>query len=423
MVRVKTSKRSIRQYKNFVSTQLYNDILELSKSLKGLRVAEINATANAGGVAELLSSIVPILNSLSLDVSWYVLPPNEEFFEVTKFIHNCLQGKRGELSKRQKSVYLSHTEEFSKSIAKIKADIFVIHDPQPLAAIHFLDGAIKPAVWRCHIDLSNPNKNVWEFLKPYAIAFDKLVFSMPEYVPYDIPPDKVSIFTPTIDPLNPKNVPMAKEKAKRIVSMFGIDLRKPLVTQVSRFDPWKDPMGVIYAYKIAKRKIPKLQLALVGEFASDDPEGVRIYEEIKKETLNDPNLFVLCLPHSNETINAFQTVSDVIIQKSIREGFGLTVTEAMWKAKAVIGGRVGGIKYQIEDDKSGILVSDVSECSRAIVELIQDHKLRSKLGKKAKERVRENFLMPRKVLDWLLVFKELARDSSYLRVRQRFLLR
>lgn len=412
MIQINTRKRSIEDYKNLISPDLYERIGKTAKRLRGLRVAEINATAKGGGVAELLLSCVPLLNSLGLKTSWYVLPPDEEFFEVTKFIHNALQGKQGELTKRQKAVYLSHTEKFAKEIAKIQADIFVIHDPQPVGAVYFLEGFIKPAVWRCHIDLSNPNLAVWDFLKPFVSQYDKVVFSMPEYVPSGFPHNKVSIFTPAIDPLNIKNKPLALKRAKKIVSFFGINPKKPLVTQVSRFDPWKDPAGVINSYKIAKKEIPDLQLALVGELASDDPEGERIYEQVKNEALSDKDIFRLCLPHSDITINAFQRASDIIIQKSIREGFGLTVTEAMWKSKAVIGGNVGGIRHQIENGKSGILVSSVSGCADAIVELIEKPELRAYLGENARERVREKFLMPRKVFDWLNIFEGIVVEAQ-----------
>lgn len=411
LTKVATRRRELKDYKNLIPPELYGQILATAKRLRGLRIAEINATKKGGGVAELLESLIPLFRSLGLKVSWYVLPRDQEFFEVTKFIHNTLQGKRGELSKRQKAIYLAHTERFSRDLAKIKADIFVVHDPQPLASIHFLNGAIKPAIWRCHLDLSNPNPHVWKFLRPFIVGYDRLVFSMPEYVPKGIPQKRVSIFTPTIDPFNAKNANLSMEKAREIVSFFGIDLSHPLITQVSRFDLWKDPLGVVSAYKIAKRKIPELQLALVGELASDDPEGEIIYREVKKEALSDPDIYLLCLPHSDMTINAFQRVSDVIIQKSIREGFGLTVTEAMWKGKAVIGGNVGGIKYQIEDSKSGILVSDYFECAHAMVTLIKNPALRKKMGEMAKERVRENFLMPRKVLDWLGVFEKIISET------------
>ncbi|OGD86705.1 hypothetical protein A2Z23_03145 [Candidatus Curtissbacteria bacterium RBG_16_39_7] len=412
MIKVRTEPRSIHAYKDLISADLYEKILVLAKGLRGLSVVHVNATNRGGGVAEILHSLVPIFNDLGIETSWYVIEAPENFFQVTKFLHNTLQGKRGCLTSSQKRIYLTQNQEIARQMAKIDGDIWVIHDPQPLAVIKYLNGAIKPAVWRCHIDLSRPNKNVWQFLSQFVSCYDRFVFTLPDYIPDGLPKDKVFTSYPTTDPLGDKNKFMPQSEAKKLISIFGIDTNRPLVTQVSRFDPWKDPLGVIESYRIAKKKIPKLQLALVGEMASDDPEGAGIYKTALQEAATDSDIYLLVLPHSNLVINAFQTGSEVIVQKSIREGFGLTVTEAMWKGKAVIGGNVGGIKMQIDDGKNGFLVDNPVGCAEKIVKLVRSQELAEKLGQEAKEKVARNFLLPHKIFKWLLIFHDLALEAQ-----------
>lgn len=418
MLKIKVKTRFINDYRDLISTDLYEKILVFAKGLSGLSVVHVNATARGGGVAEILHGLVPLLNDLGIETSWYVIEAPEEFFQVTKFLHNALQGAEGQLSADQKRLYLSQSQKIAKQIVKIPGDIWVIHDPQPLATIAYLNGAIKPAVWRCHVDLSNPNKNVWGFLSQFVCQYDRFVFTLPEYIPFDIPKEKIFISYPAIDPFSEKNKFMSKTQAKALISVFGIDTNRPLVTQVSRFDPWKDPLGVIEAYRIAKKKIPKLQLALVGEVASDDPEGGEIYKSALREAAADPDIYLLALPHSDRVICAFQTGSDVVIQKSIREGFGLTVTEAMWKGKAVIGGNVGGIRRQIDDGINGFLVDTPDQCAERIVRLLLSPKLAEKMGQKAKQKVSQNFLLPHKVLGWLLIYHDLALEAQRQKVQR-----
>jgi trehalose synthase len=413
--KIKTRPVSFRQYQDFISKDLYEQIVVLAKGLRGLSTVYVNATAKGGGVAEILGGLVPLLNDLGIETSWYVIEAPDQFFQVTKFLHNALQGKRGNLTSSQKRIYLNCSQKIAREMAKIDGDIWVIHDPQPLATIKYLNGAIKPAVWRCHLDLSQPNKSVWHFLSQFVCQYDRFVFTLPSYIPADLPKEKVFTSYPTIDPLSDKNRFMTQAEAKKLISVFGIDTNRPLISQISRFDPWKDPLGVIEAYRFAKKKIPKLQLALVGEIASDDPEGEKIYKIALREVAADPDIYLLVLPHSNLVINAFQTGSDVIIQKSIREGFGLTVTEAMWKGKAVIGGNVGGIRMQIDDGKNGFLVESPKECAEKIVKLIRSQELREKLGQEAREKVKENFLLPHKVFKWLLIFHDLALEAQHKR--------
>jgi trehalose synthase len=421
--KIKTRSISFHQYKDFISKDLYEQIVVLAKGLRGLSVVHVNATARGGGVVEILEGLVPILNDLGIDTSWYVIEAEENFFQVTKFLHNALQGKRGYLTCAQKKIYLSQSRKTAQEMAKIVGDIWVIHDPQPAATIQYLNGAIKPAIWRCHLDLSSPNINVWHYLLQFALQYDRFVFTLPEYIPCDLPKEKVFTSYPTIDPLSEKNKFMTQTEAAKVISIFGIDTNRPLVTQVSRFDPWKDPLGVIEAYRIVKKKIPKLQLALVGEMATDDPEGERIYKIALKKAVADPDIYLLVLPHSDLVINAFQTGSSVIVQKSIREGFGLTVTEAMWKGKAVIGGNIGGIRMQIDDGKNGFLVNNPAECAEKIVKLVRSQELREKLGSKAKEKVKENFLLPHKVFKWLLIFHDLALEAQRRRAERQALRR
>lgn len=386
--------------------EVVQQIRKLGRPLRGLRVAHVNATSLGGGVAEILRSLVPLQRDIGLDSNWYIIPPNEKFFEVTKQIHNFLQGKEGDLTDEQKKIYLDHNSEIAGLLAKLKVDFVIVHDPQPAASLIFLDGQRPPfSIWRCHIDTSQPNKAVWNFLLPYLKAYDHFVFTMPEYTNEDFSTNKVSIITPTIDPLSPKNKLHKKSWAKKYLTRFGINPQKPLITQVSRFDPWKDPWGVIDAYRIAKKEMPHLQLALVAQMASDDPEGVKIYEDVKKYAKKEEGIFLLTnLPSNDLAINAFQGGSDIILQKSTREGFGMTVTEAMWKGAVVIGGNVGGIKYQIKDGFNGFLVRSPKEAAEKINYIFKNPAVAEKISHAAHLSVKNKFLTPHKILNYLKLF-------------------
>jgi len=411
--RVSLQKKKIRNYQQFVKNDLYREVLELAKQLKGLKVVHINATSLGGGVAEILSVLAPLMNDLEIRTHWYVLFPDERFFKVTKKIHNILQGKQTVLTDNEKKFYLDTNKKIADSMRRVKPDIWVIHDPQPLPLISYFPN-LHPSILRFHIDLSNPQQNTWDFLFPHIEKYERIIFSMKDFVNEVIPKEKIAVFPPAIDPLSPKNIPLNIESAKSIVQNFGINTDKPLVTQISRFDAWKDPLGVIKAYYLAKNKIPDLQLALVGIFqAQDDPEAIEVFEKVKKHVKGDPDIFLFsdirALNIENDIlINAFQVASNLILQKSIKEGFGLTVAEAMWKEKPVIGGNVGGIKLQIKNNKNGFLVNSSEETAKRIVQLIKNPDLAKKMGKKAKKTVRERFLIPRLLRDYLKLFAELV---------------
>lgn len=389
---------------------IIDQIRAAAKPLRGLKITHLNATSLGGGVAEILRSLVPLQKDIGLVPSWYTIPPKEEFFEVTKKIHNLMQGKEGNLTAKEKKIYLDHNRLIAQLLEKIETDVLAIHDPQPAAALHYIKVRNhKLAVWRSHIDTSHPNKKVWNFLTPFLDPFDHFVFTLPEYTNRRFPPKgKVSFITPVIDPLSPKNLLIDKTEARIYLERFGIDIGRPLVSQISRYDPWKDPEGVVDAYRLAKKKFPKLQLALVAQMTTDDPEGVRLYEQLKRYVEGEDGIFLLVnLPKNDEAVNAFQTGSDIILQKSIREGFGLTVTEAMWKKMPVIGGNVGGIKLQIKDGVNGFLVDSAEEAAEKIVYLLDNPGVREKVGRAAHESVKKKYLTPHKILNYLKLFRKL----------------
>jgi len=408
--------KSLKEYREVVSPELLDEIRDLSSRTRNIRVNMVNATPKGGGVAEMLASLIPLLRDLGLDAKWYTIPPRAEFFEVTKQIHNALQSKPWDFPFEARKIYLEHTLETAKMMRDMKADIWVIHDPQPAGLVLYHE--LSPAVCRIHIDLTCPNITVWKFIAGFLQAYDRVIVSSKAFVQPEIA-RKAVVFTPAIDPLSPKNQVFDQKEAKSIVAKVGIDISRPLVVQVSRFDPWKNPLGVIEAYKIAKKKIKNLQLALVGFMeAQDDPEAARIFKEVKKVAGLDPDIYLLVDPAILGDIkvslftNAIQTVADVIIQNSTKEGFGLVVTEAMWKGKVVVGGPAQGIRTQIKDGINGFIAENPNKMARRIVQLLQDQKLLKKMGKKATETVRKNFLIPRLLRDYLRLFHELlAKDK------------
>jgi trehalose synthase len=409
---VKTSIQKLEKYQDIVSKQLFDEIKKTSKALKGLKVFHVNATPRGGGVAEILKSLVPLMKGVGLKADWYTIPPRDNFFEITKKMHNALQGRNYKFTFADRKKYMLHMARTAELMRDMKPDIWVVHDPQPVGAAMFLPG-FHPAIFRIHIDLTSPNEGVWKFMESFLGLYDKIVLSSKDFIKKGIK-GRAVIFQPAIDPLNPKNQTMPLDKANEILRNFGINPDKPLVSQVSRFDPWKDPLGVVEAYQLAKKKIPGLQLALVGLFlAKDDPEAERVYAKVKKKAEKDKDIFLFAEVERlgslkvHVFVNAIQTASEVIIQKSTREGFGLVVTEAMWKEKAVIGGNVGGIRSQIQNNKNGFLISSPREAALKIIRLVENPELGKKIGQKARETVREKFLMPRLLLDYLKLFKKI----------------
>ena len=404
---VDTGRRSIHAYRGIVPDEILDSLLKAADALRGARVAHINATAYGGGVSELLRSVVPLYNDLGITTDWKVIRGDDAFFKVTKKMHNALQGARTELSHTEKGVYLDSAEMNAKAFEE-HYDFVVIHDPQPAAMLSFRGKVASRWVWRCHIDTRDPDPGVWGFLRGFLEGYDAAVFTMREFVPADMPIADVEIIPPAIDPLSPKNLPLPEHLARQILAWVGMDFDRPIVTQVSRFDPWKDPLGVIDAYRLARERVPSLELVLAGSMALDDPEGWSIYERVRAESAKDPliHIFSNLSGVSNVEINAFQQISDVIVQKSTREGFGLVVSEAMWKGTPVVAGRAGGIPLQMADGAGGILVDDVASCADAIVRLMQNAEEARALGEAGRERVRRRFLLPRLILDFMHLLEQ-----------------
>ena len=410
--RVPLLEKDIDDYAGIVGDDVIERVKKAAAPLQGARVLHLNATAYGGGVAELLATHVPLLRSVGIDAHWQVLHGSEEFFGVTKTAHNGLQGADIELTDRMRRTYLERMVDNAWQIED-DWDVIVGHDPQTAALAHFRRGiAGQPGprwVWRCHIDLTDANPEVWDFFRPFVEAYDASVWTMREFVPEAFSMDRVVIAPPCIDPLSVKNLDLPRPFAEELCKQYGIDVHRPLVCQISRFDPWKDPAGVIRAVQIVREQIPDAQLLLAGSMATDDPEGFRVWEDVETLRAGDRDIHLLSNLHQvgNVQVNAFQRLADVVVQKSIREGFGLTVSEALWKGRPVVGGRAGGITMQIRDGQDGYLVDTVEECAARIVDLLAEPATADGMGAVGREHVRENFLATRELEDWLRLLVEL----------------
>lgn len=389
-------------YRPLVGDDLIDELLQLARSLAGVRICQINATSAGGGVAELLGAEIPILNAMGVNADWRLIHGDAPFFEVTKAFHNALQGADLDLTETIKQTYLDRDRACAEMIEG-SYDVYVVHDPQPAALKHFAKANKARWIWRCHIDSSEPNPHVWSFLKPFVEEYDAVVFTMEEFCPPDLKAARRVFIPPAIDPLSTKNMDLPEEVCARALANSGVDLNRPLLLQVSRFDPWKDPLGVIKAYRLVKEKRPEVQLALVGAMAGDDPEGWRMLETINAESAKDKDMYVFTnlTGVGNMEVNAFQRGADIVIQKSLREGFGLVVSEALWKGRPVVAGRAGGIPMQFPPGYGDYLVSDVEECARRVLELLEDSEERKAFGKAGQEKVRKEFLLPRLMRDEL----------------------
>ena len=406
--KVSVGGRAIDQYASVIGEQKIEELKALASRLKGARVLHINSTAYGGGVAEILRSYIPLLRSLGVDARWEVIRGHDEFYNITKSFHNALQGAEYSLDEQTKETYLATNSRNAKCLTG-DFDYVVVHDPQP-AALRVLHGADNAKwVWRSHIDTSNPNPEVWEFLQPFVEVYDALVFTMDQYVSPGLDKEKVSIVAPAIDPLNPKNMPLSKEFCRKIVGWLGVSLDRPLITQVSRFDPWKDPLGVIRVFQSIRRYVPGLQLAMLGHLALDDPEGQGMYEQVSAAASEDPDIYLFTnyTAASSIEVNAFQRHSDVVIQKSKREGFGLVISEALWKGTPVVAGRAGGIPLQLEDGKAGFLVDSDEECAERVLQLLRDPAQAKKMGLNGRRNIRSNFLTTRLISDELKLLSSL----------------
>jgi len=412
---VQTEARSLADYAPIVGEQTIDAIRQEARELAGARVLNINATAYGGGVAEILRSSVPLMRDVGIDAEWQTIVGEREFFLVTKAFHNALQGHSINLTDDMRDVFLRDNE-LNAKLFEGEYDFVIVHDPQPALIPHYCGRkGSKHWIWRCHIDTSTPYLTVRDLLKPYLLEeYDAAIYTLPDYVGSGMAFERLYIIPPSIDPLSIKNSPMDVGDARMIVGRFGIDINRPLLVQVSRFDPWKDPLGVIDAYRMAKGQIEGIQLALVGSMASDDPEGMLYFAHALRRAGEDYDIHILSNLDGvfDREVNAFQTVADVVIQKSTREGFGLVVTEAMWKGKPVIGAKVGGIPLQILDGETGYLINGIEDCARACVFLVQNPEWAAQMGANAVEHVRKNFLTTRHLLDHLLMLKDLGRQRE-----------
>jgi trehalose synthase len=411
---VNAGRKSLADYASLVSRGLMDEVRRLAHPLAGRRVLHLSATPFGGGVAEILYTLVPLMTDAGLDVEWRVMRGAEEFFRVTKTIHNALQGDPQGLGPEELAIFMRYNAETAAELDADAYDFVVVHDPQPAATIDFYPDRRAHWIWRGHIDFSTPNAEVFAALLPSIRRYDAAVFHLREYAPRDGGLARVAIWPPAIDPLQPKNMALAAEDARYIVDQFGVDVERPLLTQVSRFDPWKDPLGVIDAYRIVKERRPEVQLALVGSMAHDDPEGWEYYQRTVAHADGDPDIFILSNLNNVGAveINAFQVHSDAVIQKSTREGFGLTVTESLWKSRPTVAGRVGGIVAQIADGETGWLVDSVAHCADACVEILDDPQRAHARALRGKEQVRRRFLTPRLLRDWLVLFNLLAGNDT-----------
>jgi trehalose synthase len=403
---VSVGNKSLADYTHLAGRPLIEEIRELSKELEGLRVLHLSATAFGGGVSEILYTLIPLMRDVGLEVEWQVIYGREEFFNATKVMHNALQGNPQDLTEEQWATWTQYNEMNARELSR-GWDVCIVHDPQP-AAIHSLaPEKAKGWVWRCHIDVSTPNHATLDRLLPYIQHYPASLFHVPAYVPRGMD-GRVNIVPPAIDPLAPKNMALSLDDSTFVCEQFGIDASRPMLCQVSRFDPWKDPLGVIDAYRIVKAELPDVQLALVGSMASDDPEGWDFYNETLAHADGDPDVHILNNFNNVGAIevNAFQSLAQVVIQKSTREGFGLTVSEALWKGRPFIGGNVGGIPLQVNDGETGYLVDTVDQCAARILDILRDPELGRSLGRRGKEHVRAHFLTPRYLRDYLRIFHE-----------------
>jgi trehalose synthase len=393
----------IEDYEPLIGRETVDRIRQKAAILKGLRVANFNSTYYGGGVAEMLSSLTLLMNSLGLRTEWRVIQGTADFFSITKKMHNALQGGKIDLSSIKKEIFEQVI--YENSVRNfLDHDFVIVHDPQPLPLIEHYEKKC-PWIWRCHLDLSRPESETWKYLRRWIDNYDTVILSCKEFAQQMKPPQRVVM--PAIDPFTIKNRPLSDKEIDERLAHYEIPTDLPLVVQVSRFDPWKDPKGVVEAFKLARKQIDA-RLVLLGNFATDDPEGEEIFHSLC--ACRDDRILILTSGDDTALVNALQTRATVILQKSLREGFGLTVAEAMWKATPVIGGNVGGIRYQIENGVNGFLVSSIKETAERIEELVKDGEWRNEMGRKARETVRKNFLLTRYLEQYLDLFGELYKQ-------------
>lgn len=409
--------KDIDKYRLLLRSELIDEIKALAEDLKGLRLCHINATPFGGGVAELLSSYIPLARGAGISADWQIIRGDRRFFTITKSLHNALQGSEYPLVEKEATqrAYKSNNLDNARELDP-NYDVFVVNDPQPAALRHFCDISRAKWIWRCHVDSSEPDEATWQFLSPYIEEYDAAVFTMEKFAPlnlrvhlYSQRLPRIAIMAPAIDPFSSKNMPLPSSLCREMLDNLDIDKSRPLIAQISRFDLWKDPFGVMEAYRLAKEKVPGLQLALITSFAGDDPEAWDIYAAVHEEAQKDPDIHIFSnlTGVGNMEVNAFQTASGVVIQKSIKEGFGLVVAEALWKETPVVAGNTGGIPLQMTGALSEYLITSIEECAERVAYLLQHPTVAHELGTQGKEHIKNNFLMPRLLRDELSLIKSL----------------
>lgn len=402
--------KRLEDYRGIVSDEIITDLHRRASLLLDKHVVHMNSTAQGGGVAEMLYALVPLMNDVGVDAGWRVLVGSDDFFGVTKKFHNGLQGDRVHLTENKRRLYVQANESFSQYNHISRHDAVIIHDPQPLPIIRFYKKR-QPWIWRCHIDLTSPDPGLWEFLKGYIMRYDLMIVSHQQYLRPDLTVEQ-RVINPAIDPLNQKNVELPERTVMKYIKRHGIPLDKPLITQVSRFDKWKDPEGVVDVFKRVRERVD-CRLVLAGNLATDDPEGLATYERARKRAgrLVDSGDVIFLLGAGDTAINALQRVSSVALQKSLREGFGLTVSEAMWKSTPVVAGAVGGIPLQVIDGETGFLVdpADLDQTADRVATLLEEPALAAAMAERGVEHVRENFLVTRLLGHYLELLAELIR--------------
>lgn len=400
----------IDEYIPIVGEPVIGDLRLLGQKLRGKVIQNINSTSVGGGVAEILNRAVPMLKELGVDARWDVIKGGNQFFEVTKKFHNALHGRYAEIDEHDYEVFMETSRENIEEM-NTYGDIVFVHDPQPVALVKKRSG--NKWIWRCHVDVSNPDQKVWKFLKGFVMQYDASVFSAPSFA--QALPIRQFLISPSIDPLSDKNKELPQELIDSVLAKYGVPKDKPIITQISRFDALKDPLGVVEAYRIAKRRAD-CRLVLAGGTAADDPESSKVLEEVRERASGDEDIHILLMPQNDIEINAIQRASTVIIQKSIKEGFGLTVSEALWKAKPVVASNVGGIPLQIKHKYSGLLCHSIEGAAFELKQLLNNPRYAKKLGENGREHIKNNFLITRHLRDYMLLFLSLyhTEDIVYL---------
>jgi trehalose synthase len=404
--------KRLDDYADLAGKDAVERLREAAEPLRGTRLLQVSSTPFGGGIAELLHTHVPMLNDLGIETTWMVIEGTDEFFVVTKAVHNALQGAEQRLTEPMQAVYWDRIRANAAGVPR-DFDFVLIHDPQPAALLSAVeeDGERTGRwLWRCHIDLSATYRPVWEFFEPIVNRFDATIFTADEFVQPGVTEPVRAVIPPSIDPLSLKNAEMSPTSVLETAESLGLDTRRPLVVQVSRFDPWKDPLGVIDAFRLVRRDVPDAQLVMIGSLAHDDPEGIRYLELTSEHAGGDPDIHLLTDLDGvgDVSVNAVQRLADVVVQKSLREGFGLVIAEAMWKGKPVVGGDVGGIRLQIRDGETGYLVDGTLACAEAITRLLREPDLRGRMGTAGREIVRERFLSTRELEEHLRLIATLT---------------